>query len=232
MSYDEMIRDEIDKNEKRIEALEKRVEELYKSVHGIAPDQADELKELLNEVAQAQIGEIEQIKEVLRELLERCWDFDTKDLLEKLDGKTEKKEDSGGEKTVKVDSNKPIVKDEVHPRFHTDSKPPEPNYTWCVGICPTCEDIKNCQNPKAKAYRKEPREDEPMTAMERGEQLGTIEGILEDCVLTLKKHGWFKNIIVVKREDLQWMIDNLELFIKSEKGVKSIKRIKEVYGIE
>lgn len=37
-----------------------------------------------------------------------------------------------------------------------DSKIPEPNYTWCVGICPTCEDIKNCQNPKAKAYRKEP----------------------------------------------------------------------------
>ncbi|GAG93356.1 unnamed protein product, partial [marine sediment metagenome] len=76
MNSDKDAHDKIDDMNNRIKKIWDVIEELEKKVESPFyleliefKKEIAELKELLNEVAQAQIGEIEQIKEVLRELI-------------------------------------------------------------------------------------------------------------------------------------------------------------------
>ena len=156
----------------------------------------------------------------MRELIERLGLADLYDLLEKLDGKKEETlgdifvrmspKDSGDEKSVgQVVFESP--KGDLSDQITTDSKEPEPKY--------------DPYNRIKEGYKIEPREKK------------------YDYIAYHQGDGFFsydpKTHIIVKREDLQFLINELEGFIIDDyegtvyfkRYMEKIFRIKEEYNI-
>lgn len=100
-----------------------------------------------------------------------------------------------------------------------DSKPPEPiNCSYCIHNtckeepCNSCFEFDKFERVR-DATRNDPREDD-----------------CKECKFL--NYECFKDSIMVKREDLQWIIWNLSRDDKSLEWDERLDRIKEAYGIE